>query len=67
MADQEIKDKHSKILGKIKERSDGKFELRDNHSCVKGIYDPVRNETRDKHSKMIGKGNLLASLVTDKK
>jgi hypothetical protein len=63
MADQELRDRHNKLLGKIKTRSDGKLELRDSHNAMKGIYDPKRDQTRDSHNNLVGKGNLLATLL----
>jgi hypothetical protein len=63
MADQELRDKHNKLLGKIKTRSDGKLELRDSHNTLKGTYDPKRDETRDPHNSLVGKGNLLTTLL----
>ena len=62
MKDQELRDSHGKLLGKIKEVS-GKFEIRDDHGKLKGKYDPKSNETRDDHGKLVGKGNLLSSLL----
>ncbi|EQA45461.1 hypothetical protein LEP1GSC050_4152 [Leptospira broomii serovar Hurstbridge str. 5399] len=63
MAVQELRDKHNKLLGKIKELSGGKLELRDSHNSLKGTYDPKRNETRDARNSLVGKGNLLTSLL----
>ena len=63
MADQELRDRNSFLIGKIKTRSDGKLELRDASSFYKGIYDPRTNDTRDANDKFVGKGNLLATLL----
>lgn len=63
MKDQELRDAHNKLLGKIKQLSSGKFELRDAHNSLKGFYDPKLNETRDAHNKLVGKGNLLTTLL----
>jgi hypothetical protein len=65
MADQEIRDRHNKLLGRIKQRSDGKLEGRDASNRLKGTYDPKRNETRDASNRLVGKGNLLPVLITD--
>jgi hypothetical protein len=61
MADQELRDRHGKLLGKIKQRGDGKLELRDSNGKLMSVYDPKSNETRNAHGSLIGKGNLLAS------
>jgi hypothetical protein len=63
VADQELRDRHNKLLGKIKTKSDGKLELRDSHNALKGTYDPKRDETRDSHNRLVGKGNLLTTLL----
>lgn len=47
MADQELRDRSNRLLGKIKQRSDGKLEGRDASNRLKGTYDPKRDETRD--------------------
>lgn len=63
MADQELKDRNNKLIGKIKTRGDGKLEIRDAFDYFKGTYDPKTNETRDRNSKFVGKGNLLTTLL----
>jgi hypothetical protein len=63
MADQELRDKHNKLLGKIKTLSSGKLEIRDAHNKLKGTYDPKTNQTRDEHNKLVGKGNMLSTLL----
>ena len=63
MADQELRDRNNRLIGKIRTRSDGKLELRDPFDFFKGIYDPKTNETRDKDSMFVGKGNLLTTLL----
>jgi hypothetical protein len=63
MADQELRDKTNRLLGKIKTLSSGKLELRDHTNSLKGTYDPKRNETRDKTNSLVGKGNLLTTLL----
>jgi hypothetical protein len=65
MADQELRDKSNKLLGKIKQLSNGKLEGRDASNRLKGTYDPKSNETRDSSNRLIGKGNMLAILITD--
>ena len=63
MADQQLRDNHGKLLGKIKTLSSGKIELRDAHGKKKGTYDPKSDQTRDDHGKLVGKGNLLTTLL----
>jgi hypothetical protein len=43
MADQELRDKSNRLLGKIKTLSNGKLELRDHTSSLKGTYEPKTN------------------------
>ena len=63
MADQELRDRNNKLIGKIRTRSDGKLELVDPFNFLKGIYDPKSNETRDRDLRFVGKGNLLTTLL----
>ncbi|MDR3586151.1 MAG: hypothetical protein P4L59_12620 [Desulfosporosinus sp.] len=58
-----LKDDRGRIIGKIKEITIGKFEIRDNTGRVKGRYDAKINETRDDRGKLYGKGNLLTRLL----
>jgi len=62
MADQELRDKSVKLLGKIKDVG-GKLEIRDSAGRLKGKYDSKTNETRDDAGRLVGKGNLLAALL----
>ena len=63
MADQELRDKNNKLLGKIKTLSNGKLELRDANNKLKGFYDPKQNETRDPNNKLVAKSNMLTTLL----
>lgn len=63
MADQELRDRNNRLIGKIRTRSDGKLELRDASAFFKGTYDSKTNDTRDANGKFIGKGNLLTTLL----
>ncbi len=63
MADEELRDRSNKLLGKIKTLSNGKLELRDASNKLKGTYDPKTNQTRDASNKFVGKGNLLTTLL----
>lgn len=64
MADQELRDRSNRLLGRIKQRSDGKLEGRDASNRLKGIYNPKNNETRDPNNRLVGKGNLLSALIS---
>jgi len=61
--DQVLRDKSNRLLGKIRELSSGKFEIRDASNRLKGNYDPKTNTTRDSSNRLVGKGNLLATLL----
>lgn len=65
MYTEELKDKHGRLLGKIKEIN-GIYELIDAHGIILGKYNPKLNSTRDAHGRTVGKGNLLASLLSNK-
>ena len=62
MADQELRDKSGKLLGKIKVVG-GKLEIRDSTGRLKGKYDPKTDQTRNDNNTLIGKGNLLSMLL----
>lgn len=62
MADQELRDRSGRLLGKIRP-SGSKFEIRDASGMIRGTYDPNRDETRDSSGRLVGKGNLLATLI----
>ena len=62
--EQVLRDKSNRILGKIRQLSNGKLEGRDASNRIKGTYDPRTNETRDASNRVVGKGNLLAVLIT---
>ena len=49
MADQVLRDKHNKLLGKIKTLSNGKMELRDAHNKKMGsmIQKPIKQEMNE--------------------
>lgn len=46
LATGDLRDKHGRLLGKIKRRGNGKFEGRDPSGRLMGTYDPRSNETR---------------------
>jgi hypothetical protein len=63
MADQILKDKNNKVLGKIKQLSNGQLEIYDYHNKRLGKYDPKTDQTRNANNTLIGKGNLLSMLL----
>ncbi len=63
MADQILRDRTNKLIGKIKTLRSGKMELRDPTNRLLGTYNPKSNETRDRTNKLVGKGNLLTTLL----
>ena len=63
MADQELRDRNGRLIGKIR-LSGSRYEGRDTSNRLKGTYDPKSNETRDPNGRLVGKGDLLSSLVT---
>ena len=64
MADQQLRDKSGRLIGRIK-MSGSKYEGRDASGRLKGTYNPKTNETRDRSGRLVGKGNMLAMLITD--
>ncbi|MGH7146724.1 MAG: hypothetical protein ACREIJ_02330 [Nitrospiraceae bacterium] len=65
MADQELRDRSNRLIGKIKQFSNGKLEGRDASNRLKGTYDPKTNETRDANNGFVGKGNMLSMMIMD--
>lgn len=61
--EQILKDDRGRVIGKIKEISVGKFEIRDYTGRIRGRYDAKTNETRDDRGRLYGKGNLLTKLL----
>jgi hypothetical protein len=66
MADQILKDKNNKILGKIKQLSNGQLEIYDYKNKRLGKYDPKTDQTRNSSNSLVGKGNLLTLLLVQK-
>ena len=60
MAQQELRDKSGKLLGKI-ETNGNKQTLRDACGRLLGTFDGV--QTRDAQGRLVGNGTLLASLL----
>jgi hypothetical protein len=63
MSDQYLRDRNGKQLGKIKQLSNGRLELRNPIGKLLGNYDPKSNLTRNANGRLVGKGNLLATLL----
>ena len=63
MADQILKDRQNRLLGKIRTTGGGVLELRDAQNRLKGKYDPRTNITRDAQNRVVGQGNLLSTLL----
>ena len=60
---EELRDKNGNLLGRIKQISDDRIEIRDENGILKGYFNPQQNETRDQNGNLVGKGNLLAALL----
>ena len=65
MADQELRDRRGRLLGKIRLSSTGRYEGRDVGGRIRGTYDPRTDETRDASGRVVGRGNMLPELVID--
>lgn len=63
MANQDLRDKSGKLLGKIKQNSAGHLEIRTPSGRLLGRYDPKTNQTRTSSGRLVGKGNLLTTLL----
>ena len=60
MAQQELRDKSGRLLGKI-ETNGNRQTLRDAQGRLLGTFDGI--QTRDSQGRLVGKGNLLVSLL----
>ena len=60
MAQQELRDKSGKLLGKI-ETNGQRQTLRDAGGKLLGTFDGI--QTRDAQGRLVGNGNLLATLL----
>ena len=63
MADQELRDRAGRLLGKIRQNGH-KLEARDATGKLKGTYDTKTDTTKDATGRSVGKGNLLSTLIT---
>ncbi|HET6385550.1 MAG TPA: hypothetical protein VFJ58_19320 [Armatimonadota bacterium] len=64
MADQELRDRAGRLIGKIRATNSGRLEGRNAAGQLKGTYDPKSDTTKDHTGRTIGRGNLLAVLIT---
>jgi len=63
MRDREYRDPNFRLVGKVRERPDGRREARDpNTGSLLGTYDPDRDETCDPNGSLIGRGDFLSRL-----
>jgi len=63
MADQVLKDKQGRTIGKISTSSNGVQTIKDPSGRTKGTYDPKTNKTKDAQGRLVGSGNLLTTLL----
>jgi len=63
MADQILKDKQGRTIGRISTASNGVQTIKDAHGRRKGAYDPKSNKTKDAQGRSVGTGNLLTTLL----
>lgn len=61
--EQVLRDRHGKLLGKIKEVNADVIEIRDAQGRLRGKFNKKTNETRDSTGRLVGHGNLLTSLL----
>ena len=65
MSEQQLRDKTGRLIGTIRTLPNGKTEIRDSSSRLKGTYDPQTNQTRDASTRLVGTGNMLTTLLRD--
>ncbi len=63
MADQVLKDRAGRPIGRISTASNGVQTIKDAKGRKKGTYDPKSNKTKDAKGRPAGTGNLLTSLL----
>lgn len=62
MRDREYRDRNYRLIGKVRERTDGRREARTPEGSLLGTYDPDRKETRDPNGRLLGRGDFLSRL-----
>ncbi len=65
MSIENLRDRNGHLLGRIKEVN-GEYELRDASGRLLGRYNPKINVTRHRNGRLVGRGNLLATLISNK-
>ncbi|AEF83773.1 conserved hypothetical protein [Treponema primitia ZAS-2] len=63
MATQELKDANGRLIGTIRNGSNGGLEIFDESGWLKGTYDPQSDQTKDSSERLVGTGNLLTTLL----
>jgi hypothetical protein len=63
MTKQDLRDRTGRLIGRIKETSTGRLEIRTASGRLLGRYNPKNNQTRTASGKLVGKGNLLTTLL----
>ena len=64
---QTIRDFYNRILGYIETDDKGNKVAKDFYRRIVGRYDAKTDVTRDFYNRIIGKGDLLSSLITNKR
>ena len=64
---QTVRDFYNRILGYIETDDKGNKIARDFYRKIVGRYDAKADITRDFYNRIIGKGDLLSSLITNKR
>lgn len=62
---QELRNPSGRLLGRIIRVSDTRVEARDTSGKLLGYYNSKTNQTFDPSGRMIGRGDFLASLITN--
>lgn len=65
MNERVIKDYYGRILGRIKEESNGNQVLTDYYGRILGRYEAKRDVTTDYYGRVIARGNFLTSLLNE--
>lgn len=66
MPTQELRDSRNRLIGRIKQCTNGKLEARDAKNRLCGTYNPRTNETRDANNRLVGRGNMLPALLVER-
>ena len=63
---QELRDGSYRLLGWLEQVGD-RIEARDYTGQLRGWYEPRSDQTRDRSGALVGTGNMLSSLITDRR